>query len=316
MDEKILSLMRGKTDYISGEEISRALNISRAAIWKHIEKLRKEGYDISASPHLGYRLMASPDRLIPPEVSWKLETKILGKKIYSFKKTDSTNTVAYKLAEDGEAEGAVVFAEEQSKGRGRFHRVWSSPSGGVYMSLILRPDMEPMSTARITLIAAVAVSEAIRDVTGLSARIKWPNDVLINGHKTSGILTEMKAEQDRIDFIILGIGINVNTAKKDLPKGATSLREELGSVVLKVEVAQKTLELFESHYLGFKDNFEGIMDEWRELSDTLGSRVRARAHGEVLEGQALDIDDNGGLIVRLDTGFNKHILSGDVEIVR
>ena len=184
------------------------------------------------------------------------------------------------------------------------------------MSMILRPDIEPINTARITLIAAVAVSEAIRDVTGLSARIKWPNDVLINGYKASGILTEMKAEQDEVDFIILGIGINVNIAKKDLPKGATSLKEELGSVVSKVEVAQKTLELFESHYAGFKANFQGVMDEWRELSDTLGCRVRAHVHGEVLEGQALDIDDNGGLIVRLDTGFNKHILSGDVELVK
>lgn len=316
MDEKILALLREKDEHVSGEEISKELGISRAATWKHIEKLRKDGYDIAATPHLGYRLLSAPDRLIPSEVSWKLNTNIFGKKIYSFKKTDSTNIIAYKIAEDGEREGAVIFAEEQTRGRGRFRRTWASPPGGIYMSLILRPKWEPIETARITLTASVAVAEAIREITGLSAKIKWPNDVVINSLKVSGILTEMKAEQDTIDFVVLGIGINVNTSKKDLPKGATSLKEELDSPISKVELAKRLLELLEKYYLKIQGDFTAIINEWRNISDTLGVRVKAHLHGKVIEGHAMGIDENGGLILRLDSGFNKHILSGDIELLR
>ncbi|MDD5449949.1 MAG: biotin--[acetyl-CoA-carboxylase] ligase [Candidatus Omnitrophica bacterium] len=316
MDEKILALMRDREEYISGEEISRELGISRAAIWKHIDKLRREGYDIASAPHYGYKIVSAPDRLIREEVSWGLKTRRFGKKIYSFKKTDSTNTLAYKLAENGETEGAVVFAEEQAMGRGRMERKWQSPAGGIYMSLILKPRIEPVNTARITLAAAVAVNEAVRDITGLNARIKWPNDILVNSKKVSGILTEMKAEQDEIDFVILGIGINVNNPKKDLPGGATSLKDELGQAVSKVNLAKRVLELLESYHEKATGDFSGVIDEWRKLSDTLSKRVRIRMHGETLEGHALDVDENGGLILRLDSGFNKHILSGDVELVR
>lgn len=317
MDEKILALIRNKEyEYVSGEEISKVLSISRAAIWKHIDKLRHEGYDIAAMPHLGYKLISAPDRLIEPEVSWNLKTKVLGKKIYSYKKTDSTNTIAYKLAENGAPEGTVVFAETQAKGRGRFHRAWESPEGGIYMSIILRPALEPMNTARITLAAAVAVAEAIREATNMPANIKWPNDILINGLKACGILTEMMAEQDSIVFIIVGIGINVNSDAKSLPKGSTSLKEESGSAVSRVTLAKTVLEMFEKNYLNSKKGFDTIIEEWRNLSATLGKRVKLHTQGDIIEGQALDIDQNGGLILRLDSGFNKHILSGDVELVR
>jgi BirA family transcriptional regulator, biotin operon repressor / biotin---[acetyl-CoA-carboxylase] ligase len=317
MDEKILALIRERDEYISGEEISKKLNVSRAGIWKHIEKLREEGYNIVATPHLGYRFISPPDRLIHTEVSWGLNTKVFGKKIYAFKKTDSTNTVAYKLAEDGEQEGTVVFAEEQGKGKGRFRRTWSSPVGGIYMSLILRPEFEPLNTARVTLGAAVAVAEAVREVTNLSARIKWPNDVLVEKQKVAGILTEMKAQQDALDFVILGIGVNVNIPKNALPKGATSLKEELNGLdVSKVELAKRILELLEGYYARMRDRFDEIINDWRKLSDTLGSRIKVHSHGQVLDGQALDVDENGGLILRLDSGFNKHIFSGDVETIR
>jgi BirA family biotin operon repressor/biotin-[acetyl-CoA-carboxylase] ligase len=184
------------------------------------------------------------------------------------------------------------------------------------MSLVLRPKIEPVNMPRVTLIAAVAVAEAIIALTRLEAKIKWPNDVLINGLKVSGILTEMKAQQDEIDFVILGIGVNVNTAKKDLPESATSLKAELGHEISKVAVAKKMLELLEEYYFRMGENFTDIIDEWRKLSYTLGTRVKVRTHGGQLEGQALDVDDNGGLIVRLDTGFNRHVLAGDVELVR
>lgn len=317
MDEKILTVIRENGEkYISGEEICKELGISRAAIWKHIEKLRHEGYDIAATPHLGYRFISAPDRLIPLEVSWKLKTKIFGKKIYSFKKTDSTNTIAYRLAENGEKEGSVVFAEQQTKGRGRFHRAWVSPQGGIYMSLILRPKLEPIKTALITLTASVAVAEAIREVTNLPARIKWPNDVLIDSSKISGILTEMKAEQDTIDFMILGIGVNVNSSKQELPSRATSIAAQSKTPISKVGLSKRILELLEVYYLKLNEDFESIINEWRGLSGTLGKRVKIRAHNQTLEGQALDVDENGGLIIRLDSGFTTHILSGDVELIR
>lgn len=316
MDEKILAVLRDRDEFISGEQISKELGISRAAVWKHIEKLRREGYDITSSPHLGYKFVSAADRLIPTEVSWQLQTDIFGKQVYSFKKTDSTNTIAYRLAEDGEAEGCIICAEEQTKGRGRLGRIWKSYPGGIYMSLILRPDLEPMKTARITLAASVATAEAIRAVASLPARIKWPNDVLIHGQKISGILTEMKAEQDEIDFVILGIGVNVNNEKEKLPAGATSLQEELRRPISKVTVAKRILESLEKYYTRAREDFASVITEWRNLSDTLGSRVKVTAHGEALEGQALDVDENGALILRLDSGFNKHIFSGDVELVR
>ncbi|MCX5680233.1 MAG: biotin--[acetyl-CoA-carboxylase] ligase, partial [Candidatus Omnitrophica bacterium] len=195
-DEKILRILRDNTDtHTSSDELCKVTGISRAAVWKHIEDLRREGYDIEASPHLGYKLVAIPDSFIPSELKWKLETKLIGKLILSYKKIDSTNDSAYALAEKGIAEGTVVIAEEQAKGKGRHGRKWESPpKSGVYMSCVIRPEMAPNEIAKITLVAAVAMAKAIRRFTGLEAMIKWPNDILVNNRKVCGILTEMKAE--------------------------------------------------------------------------------------------------------------------------
>ena len=255
LDDRILDILRNSGDlYVSGEELCKLAGISRAAIWKRIERLREEGYDIEASPHLGYRLAGMPDTLIPSEIRWKLDTKYLGREIISYKKVDSTNIAAYQLAEKGLKEGAVIFAEEQARGKGRQGRVWQSPPKcGIYMSCILRPHITPNEIPKITLIAAVAVAKALREFTGLDAMIKWPNDILINGKKVCGILTEMKAEQDGVDFIILGIGVNVNTHPKDLPRNGSSLKEELRAFrgdedLSRVDLAKKILEALEKYY--------------------------------------------------------------------
>ena len=324
IDNNILNVLRDSGDlYISGEELCKFSGVSRAAIWKRIEKLREEGYDIEASPHLGYRLIGIPDLLIPSEVKWKLRTRYLGREIISYRRVDSTNAIAYELAEHGLAEGAVIFAEEQLRGKGRQGRAWQSPSGsGIYMSCVLKPHMTPNEIPKITLVAAVAAARAIRDFTGLDAKIKWPNDILINGKKVCGILTEMKAEQDRIDFIILGIGINVNTKAKDLPRGASSLREELrisgeSDNISRVGLAKKMLEMMEEYYNLLKNKGSGsIIEEWRELSAMLGSRVRISLRDRTFDAQAHNIDPDGALVVRLDSGILEKISSGDVVMVR
>ena len=323
IDEKILTILRNKTDYVSGEELCKNADISRAAIWKHVEKLREEGYGIEASPHLGYRLLNIPDRLIPAEIKWKLKTKVLGKEIISYKKVGSTNDIAYELAEKGLRDGSIILAEEQEKGKGRHGRRWLSPSkGGIYLSAILRPHITPNEIPKITLLAAVAAAKAIRETAGLQAMIKWPNDILVNNRKVCGILTEMKAEQDSVDFIVIGIGINVNTPLKALPKGASSLKEELrhrgkDEYVSRVELTKKLIEkLEEDYFLLKKEGFRPIMDEWKRLTDMLGSRVKVVLQNRAFEGLVHDIDPDGALVVRKDAGTLERISSGDIVVVR
>jgi birA, biotin-[acetyl-CoA-carboxylase] ligase region len=324
LDEKILNALRHNNDsYVSGEELCKHAGISRAAIWKHIEKLRVEGYDIEALPHLGYKLITIPDSLIPSEIKWKLKTKVFGRNIVSYKKVDSTNIIAYELAEKGMKEGTVILADEQVKGKGRHGRHWSSPSkGGIYMSCILRPAIAPNEISRITLLAAVAVAQAIREISSLEVTIKWPNDIMIDQRKLCGILTEMKAEQDSVDFVVLGIGINVNITKSDLPKGATSIKEELASrgvknILSRVELAKKVLEKLEEYYnLMKREGFEPIINIWKDLSVMIGSRIKVSLHGKTFEGLAHDIDPDGALVVRTEGGILEKISSGDVIMVR
>lgn len=324
LDEKILNILRHSRDsYVSGEELCKLADVSRAAIWKHMEKLREDGYEIEAIPHLGYKLVAIPDALIPAEIKWKLKARVFGRQILSYKKVDSTNDVAYELAEKGVKEGAVILAEEQAKGKGRHGRSWASPSkDGIYMSCILRPRIAPNEIPRITLLAAVAVARAVREVTALEATIKWPNDIMVEGRKVCGILTEMKAEQDEVDFVVLGIGINVNTSLKSLPKGASSIREELirrrsRGLVSRIELVKKVLELLEEEYgMLNKKGFEPIIDAWKDLSAMIGSRVRVSLPGRTFEGQAHDINPDGALVVRLDSGVLEKVSSGDIIMIR
>lgn len=324
LDEKILNVLRHcKDSYVSGEELCKLADISRAAIWKHIEKLREEGYDIEAVPHLGYKLISIPDSLIPSEIKWKLKTKVFGRSVISYNKVDSTNIIAYELAKKGVKEGTVILADEQVKGKGRQGRHWSSPSkGGIYMSCILRPSIAPSEISRITLLAAVAVAQAIRDFSSLEVTIKWPNDIMIAQKKLCGILTEMKAEQDSVDFVVLGIGINVNTAAKHLPKGATSVREELASYggkinLSRVELTKKVLERIEEYYNLMKiEGFEPIIDIWKDLSVMIGSRVKVSVHGKTFEALAHDINPDGALVVRMESGVLEKVSSGDVIMVR
>jgi len=318
MRDKILDLLKKKEGYVSGEEIARHLKISRQALWKHIQDLKDAGYGIEAVPHLGYHLASIPDRLFEIEVSRDLNTNILGRKIFYFDSLSSTMDKAMELGVKGAASGTLVLAESQNQGRGRLGRVWFSPKyKGLYLSLILRPDMLPTQASILTLLSAVSICEAIKTISGINAQIKWPNDILIHNKKLAGILTQVVAETDKINFVIIGIGINVNTDREHLPREATSLKAEAGGSFSRVELTRELLREFERQYLIFKEKgFKRIIEEWKNLSHTLGEEVKIVCQNRKIEGTAVDLDASGALVVRMDNGFTEHITAGDVIMVR
>ncbi|MDP3732343.1 MAG: biotin--[acetyl-CoA-carboxylase] ligase [Candidatus Omnitrophota bacterium] len=314
MQEKILDFLKRKQGYISGEEISHRLGISRQALWKHIHALKDSGYDIVAVPHLGYKLISCPDRIFSSEVARQLNTMFMGKKIYYFDAVSSTMDSALQLAMEGAPEGAIVLAESQTKGRGRLGRDWFSPKyKGIYLSLILRPRISPNQAPLLTLMSAVSICEAVKEKTDLACQIKWPNDILAHHKKLGGILTELNAETDLSRFIVVGIGLNVNNDKKTIPAGATSLKEQKKEDINRVELLQEILRKIEENYLSFqKDSGKSIIDKWRNWSISLGRRVRVSFQNEHIEGEAIDIDIDGGLLIRNDSGFIRKVMSGDV----
>jgi len=314
MQEKILDFLKLKQGYASGEEISHRLGISRQALWKHIQELKHAGYDIVAVPHLGYQLISAPDRLFPLEITRGLNTKFIGRKIHYFKTLSSTMDVAMQLGMQGSCEGTIVLAEAQRKGKGRLGREWFSPKyRGIYLSLVLKPRILPNQVSVLTLLAAVSICEAIKEVTGLNAQIKWPNDILIHNKKLGGILTEINAEMDEIHSVVIGIGINVNNDKKTLVCGATSLKEQRKESTNRIELLQEILRRIEKNYLTFQEKAsQPIIEKWREYNITLGKRVRIFYHKEHIEGEAIDIDTDGGLLLRKDSGLTQKVTSGDV----
>jgi BirA family biotin operon repressor/biotin-[acetyl-CoA-carboxylase] ligase len=314
MQEKILEFLKRKDGYVSGDTISQRLGISRQALWKHIQELKGLGYDIVAVPHLGYKLESRPDRLFDFEITHGLNTKIFGKKILYFDSLSSTMDMAMQMGMKGLPEGTLVLAESQTKGRGRLGRSWFSPKHkGIYLSLILRPKILPAQASMLTLLSAVSICEAIKEIARLDAQIKWPNDILINHKKLGGILTELNAETDEINFVIIGIGLNVNNDKKTLISGATSLKEQKKENINRLTLLQEVLRKIEGNYLLLKNKGASpIIEKWREHNISLGKRVRVFSHKEHIEGEAIDIDSDGGLLIRKDVGIIQKVMAGDV----
>lgn len=314
MQDKIIELLKKKEDYVSGEEISHHLKITRQGLWKHIQEMKTSGYEILAVPHLGYKLVSSPDRLFASEIGRKLHTKLIGKKFYYFDEIDSTMDIASQLASKGAVSGTVVVCESQSKGRGRLGRQWVSPKyKGIYASIILRPKLSPSEASILTLLTAVSACEAIKEVAGIDARIKWPNDILLGNKKLGGILLELTAETDEVKSVVIGIGLNVNNAKAGLVAGATSLKEQRAEAVSRVELLQELLRRIESNYLKLeKEGNSHIVEKWRGLCVTIGARVKVVYHNRHIEGHAVNIDKDGGLLVRRDSGFIEKVMSGDI----
>lgn len=320
MDEEILKLLKNHpSDFISGQEISRQLKVTRTAVWKRINHLRKMGYEIEGETHSGYRLIRSPDLLIPSEVKPHLKTRWVGKNIHHFLEIDSTNSKAYQLAMEGAEEGEVVVAESQSQGRGRLGRKWFSPPYlNLYLSLILRPQIPPHQASVMTLMAAVATAEAIQSSSGLKPSIKWPNDLLLGERKVAGLLNEIHSEADRIHFIILGIGVNINMEKKMFPKeicqSATSLKIEKGEPISRKDFFQTLLQKLECWYsIFFEKGPSAILDAWRGWATLQGRLVKITSFSDTLIGKAIDIDSDGALIVETRDGKQRRILAGDVE---
>jgi len=318
MKEKILDYLNKKHDYLSGDQISKNLGISRQGLWKHIQELKDLGYQIVAVPHLGYRLEACPDRLFVLEVARNLKTKFIGKKIHYFDYLTSTMDLAMQLGIEGAVSGTLVLAESQSKGRGRLGRDWFSPKyKGIYLSLILRPEILPAACPILTLMSAVSICEALKDAVDVDVQIKWPNDLLMHNKKVAGILTEMNAEVDKVNFVVIGLGLNVNNDKKSLIAGATSLKEQQGVEINRVVLLQEILCKLESNYylLENKGSSE-IINKWRNFAVTLGMRVKVDYQNKRIEGQATDIDSDGALLIRKDSGVIQKISSGDVTACR
>ncbi|TAM37906.1 biotin--[acetyl-CoA-carboxylase] ligase [bacterium] len=314
MKEKILEYLNKGHDYLSGDQISGHLGISRQALWKHIQDLKDSGYDIVAVPHLGYRLESRPDRLFAFEVSRGLNTRFIGKKIHYFDYLSSTMDLAMQLGMRGAPAGSLVLTESQTKGRGRLGRIWFSPKyKGIYLSLILRPEILPQASPVLTLLSAVSICEAVKKVTGLEPQIKWPNDVLIHNKKIAGILTEMNAEADKVNFVAIGIGLNVNNDKKSLISQATSLKEQAGTQIDRLLLLQELLRRLENNYLLLGDKgAKAIIEKWRSLSLTLGRHVKVYYQHKHIEGAAVNIDEDGTLLIRKDSGIIQKVSSGDV----
>lgn len=319
MRSDVLELLREAGGYVSGEKMAEQLGVTRAAVWKKIAALRDAGYDISSAPRSGYILRSAPDRLIEPEIVKGLQTKLVGREIICYDAVDSTNIVLKELARQGAENGTVVVADTQGSGRGRMERTFFSPPGkGIWVSILLRPDFLPQEAPKCTLMAAVAVAQAMEKF-GLRAAIKWPNDILHDGRKLVGILTEMSAEMDRVNYIVIGIGINVNIAEEDFPEElrpiATSLMQMKGEPLSRVAFLQELLRALDVLYADVqRAGFAPVLAAWKKYAVTLGQQVRVLGPGgETFEGTAADIDTEGALLIDTEEG-QRRVLAGDVSI--
>lgn len=317
----ILQLLRSQSDgYLSGEELSRQLSVSRTAVWKHIRALKEAGYEIESHARKGYRLQQAPDRLLEGEIRNKLATRCFGQQgVLHLDEVDSTNNVAKQLANQDCPEGMLVVAEEQTLGRGRLSRAWFSPPGrGIWWSIVLRPPFAPQEAPKCTLMAAVAAVRAIRRATGVDCGIKWPNDILWQGRKLMGILTEMSAEMDAINYVVIGMGLNVNLRQDEFPHElqeiAVSLSMADGKPISRLAVLQALLLELEAAYDEVRQHgFAPLLNAWRELSVTLGQAVAVSGTGGGFNGIARDIDEDGALLVETEDGLRR-VLAGDVSI--
>ncbi len=315
-----LMLLQSGEAFLSGELLSERFGISRAAVWKHVQTLREEGWQIESVPHRGYRIVRAPDRMHPALIFQRLETSRYGRNLVCLDECDSTNIRARTLAQEGAPDGTVVVAQEQTAGRGRRGRSWvSEPDCNIYMSLVLRPPVRPEEAPKLTLAAALAVQQAVARVCGAEAGIKWPNDLLLRERKFCGILTELSADVESIHFAVVGIGVNVNALEfpPEIAEVATSIRAYTGERVERNTLcAAILLELERLMELWQEQGFASLMERYRQKSVTLGQNVRISGVNSEVTGVVDDFDEMGRILLRTETGEIQTIVSGDVTLRR
>ncbi|MEW5705526.1 MAG: biotin--[acetyl-CoA-carboxylase] ligase [Actinomycetota bacterium] len=314
----IKALKEVEGSYISGEELAQRASVSRAAVWKHIKTLRDKGYGIEAIPKVGYKLVRSPDAILPEEIIPILKTRSFGRQIIYRRILGSTNDLAKKLAEKGASEGTVIIAEEQSKGKGRLNRSWTSPPGGIWLSAILRPEVLLAEASRFTILAAVAVAKAMEKL-GVQPDIKWPNDILIEGRKVCGVLLELSSQIGQVDYLVMGFGVNANFKLDAIPSdfrdNVTTLYEVLGRKINRsFFISELLYELEDSYRRLLAGGWKSILADWLKRCKMLNQSISLQTIRGTVEGEFIGVDDLGAIRIKLPGGRIKKFAAGDVTI--
>ncbi|WP_455645623.1 biotin--[acetyl-CoA-carboxylase] ligase [Methanosphaera sp.] len=307
-------------EYVTESELLKKLDITHEKLKQNIKNLKETGYTIKFDEEKGYKLHETPDTIEPFEISRGLGTKYIGHNIHLYDEVKSTNDTAKKFVEGGAKNGTIIVAEKQTAGRTRKHDQWISPEGGIYMTMILRPDIDLTEAPRLTIVTGVAIAKALHDEFNIDVGIKWPNDILIDNKKICGILTEAVADYDKLEAVLVGVGIDVNIKEEDIPKEikdvATTVKKEADEPINRADIIRTFFQIFEELYEEFVNgNFKYIVSEWRRLSSTTGNRVKVYKHGKAIYGDAVGITNKGALIVELDDGSLEKIISGELIIL-
>ena len=312
MKKEILEIL-DENQFVSGEKIAEKLGVSRTAVWKQMSSLKEMGYKISSVKNKGYKLLSRPDKPFDFEIKKDIDTSIIGRNIEYFNSLSSTNSYAKKNIKKNFLEGTIFVTDIQTKGRGRKKRSWSSNKGGLWFSVILYPDITPNQGVLITMAASISIYRAIKKLTGIKPTIKWPNDLLINNKKVCGILTEFDAETDKINYAIVGIGINVNNKiEGSLKDTATSIKDKVGKNISKIDLLKEIIKQFDEYYLLIKrGTHEIIRKEWLLYSNIIGKKISVTQNKNTFVGTVEDVDKNGFLMINTDKGTIR-VLSGDV----
>lgn len=318
MKTEILTMLKQADGYVSGQEICDHFGVSRTAVWKVMNSLKEEGYEIESVPKRGYRLMNQPDVLSKNEIESRVHTQWAGRKVYYFDETDSTNNDVRKLMAEGAGHGILAVADKQTAGKGRRGRTWISPAGAnIFMSIGLKPELSPDKASMLTLVMALAICDTIHEVTGLDSRIKWPNDIVVNGKKVCGMLTEMEAELDCIHSVVIGIGINVNQQEmpEEIRETATSLFLESGEKIIRAHIIEKAMEYFEDYYAQFmeKGDLSLLKEAYNARLVNMDAGVRVLDPRGEYEGIAKGINTEGELLVERN-GETVRVYAGEVSV--
>jgi BirA family biotin operon repressor/biotin-[acetyl-CoA-carboxylase] ligase len=319
MKKKILSELSSREGYVSGQELCEALQVSRTAVWKVINQLKEEGYEIESVSRKGYRIISRPDVITAEEVESRLCTKWAGHPVCYYQTTGSTNNDAARLADEGAPQGTLVVAETQGQGKGRRGRTWITPAGtSIAMSLLMRPQIAPEHASMVTLVMGLAVADACREVCGVRAGIKWPNDVVAEGRKICGILTEMTSEIDYVKYLVIGIGINTSTEAfpEELSDRAVSLYQLTGHRPVRAQLIASCMKYFEEYYEIFArtEDLSQLMESYNALLAGRGERVRVLEPGHEYEGVSEGINARGELMVRREDGTVTNVYAGEVSV--